>query len=142
LATDTVHVGDCLATLRVYPEQSSAQVDWAQGAWIHAQMVRQITREFASQLPSRMRTPAAESALASSMETRAFNALQLYPRTFLHHPLRTLQNLGRGLRRQPALTCRHLLRGTRWKNRPTLDLKQHIEALLREFGLPPICSPL
>lgn len=141
LETDAVHVGEDLATLRVYPGQSHQQIDWAISAWIHVQNIRALGREFLARVPESCRDPGeALDRLAYPFELRAFNALHLYPKMLAREPARTLSNLGIALRRQPKLTLQHILSGARWKNRPGTDVVAHIAALLETFRLEPICS--
>lgn len=142
LSTDTLHVPDCLATLRVHQSQSSANIDWAKLGFLHVHMIRDAMKDLANRIPAVMLTPEAFNKLTLPVRIRAFNALHLYPSTFLEHPVHTCINLGRGLKRQPCLTLSHLLQGARWDSRPQIDYKAHVESLLHEFGLPPICAPI
>jgi hypothetical protein len=127
----------------MYPTQSHQQTDWTISAWIHVQNIRELGRQFLTRVPeSRCDPGEALDRLAYPFELRAFNALHLYPRVLAREPARTLRNLGIALRRQPKLTLQHFLKGARWRNRPRTDVVAHVDALLRMFRLPPICSPL
>jgi hypothetical protein len=127
LCTDTIHVAQPLATLRVHSSQASQRADFAKTASLQVQMVERTLRQFVSKLPAALRSPAAEEKLLGPKRVHAYNAARRFSERF---------------RQYPGLTGRHALRGFAWKYRPRVDIKTYTEGLLREFRLPPICEPV
>jgi hypothetical protein len=138
LCTDTIHVAQPLATLRIHGSQASQRADSTETAALQLRMLQRTVRQFESRLPAALRTPAAERKLLWPKRAQAYNALQLHGRNIVRHPVEFVRMLGK----YPGLAARHALHGFRWSRRPTVDAKAYTEQLLREFGLPPICEPV
>ncbi|MCX7914759.1 MAG: hypothetical protein N3A53_00440, partial [Verrucomicrobiae bacterium] len=140
LFTDTIHVAQPLATWRIRAQQATRSLDWAKCAWDYLDMIRTVCVQFAERVPVGLRSGANYRQLTLPKVYFAFDCLRLYPSEFRRHPARTIRNVIIGLWRAPGLTLRHLATGGSWSLRPQLDLRAHVHALLRQVGLPPICS--
>lgn len=142
LFTDTIHVAQPLATWRVRAGQATTSVDFARHAWSYLEMAETVWRQFHDRLPLGLQSRAAYRQLVRPRVYLAFDCLRLYPTELRRQPLRTVRNFAIGLRHVPGLTLRHLATGGSWSRRPRLDLSAHVDGLLRDAGLPPICTPL
>ncbi len=142
LATDTIHVGQSLATLRVHKKQATQGVDFAKFGHLHVTMIEEVLKQYAPLLPPALRNRKAQERLTWPKRIQAFNGLQLYSTTLVRSPWLFTKRFGLAMTRSPALALRQLLHGFSWRSRPRVDTKQYVEQLLDEWGLPPICQPV
>lgn len=139
LFTDTVHVGQNLATYRIHRKQATQGVDFAKIAYVYVTMIEDTFRELAGKLPPELRDPLAQQRLLWPKKVLAFNSLELYWNNLLKSPGKFAERFAAGAQRQPSLTLQQMLHGFSWRYRPQVDARQYVEEFLEEFGLPPVC---